>query len=642
MFGMALSVAAIATLRYTYLDNIEMKTFSSMVSSVYVSLALAVAAYWIIWAFTPLSGGYHNPRISDALSKAGFSPLSEYVLWGSPMIVALICGVVAAFAWARGEIRLPQNADEPLDHVSAHFVKGELRLVLSFLAFSFGIMWIAATLMSQDIGLAKTVVRLGVALSISLAVFVYGTVGPERLRIAVSQNSAAQSSADLLRNDWVQGFTLMFIWPFLPLFFAIEFLHQQVRNLSRQEAEFAWLSREAHYVLGFLGSLHVASVLMKSVYGSIISAAVLISGGPYLIVGLVWLHETIGSWSFLGILMILFAVSLLLFLLPPVPGVPIYLLAGTMIVEKGADMHMGFGTACCIAVVFSFLCKMGGIVLQQQGIGVPLSTNVKVKVTIGVHTAPMKAIRHILGQKGLSMGKVAILVGGPDWPTSVLTGIMRLSLIEMLVGSIPVLFVVAPIAMTSALATQSHRIDDPVKSQFFVYLSMVCAMLASVVIACATALAGYYVQDVMDKHKREIEDGDWEKDPQEEEVLESVKLAEDAEKAFNKRTAWELLPISIRCLLLGGSLLGSAAIYLLLVPVGSERAFQRFTLNDHLSDLQGGLTGLINPLGWLCIYIESALCLVALVFEAWYRFSARASNAISESSPLLTQGSYKT
>lgn len=51
----------------------------------------------------------------------------------------------------------------------------------------------------------------------------------------------------------------------------------------------------------------------------------------------------------------------------------------------------------------------------------------------------MRAIRYCLMQKGLSPAKIAILCGGPDWPTSVLCGILRVPLHEALIGTAPVL-----------------------------------------------------------------------------------------------------------------------------------------------------------------------------------------------------------
>ena len=40
---------------------------------------------------------------------------------------------------------------------------------------------------------------------------------------------------------------------------------------------------------------------------------------------------------------------------------------------------------------------------------------------------------------GLSVAQVAVLVGGPDWPTAVLCGILGLSQIKILIGTTPVL-----------------------------------------------------------------------------------------------------------------------------------------------------------------------------------------------------------
>jgi hypothetical protein len=40
---------------------------------------------------------------------------------------------------------------------------------------------------------------------------------------------------------------------------------------------------------------------------------------------------------------------------------------------------------------------------------------------------------------GLNVAQVAVLVGGPDWPTAVLCGILGLSQIKILIGTTPVL-----------------------------------------------------------------------------------------------------------------------------------------------------------------------------------------------------------
>ena len=51
----------------------------------------------------------------------------------------------------------------------------------------------------------------------------------------------------------------------------------------------------------------------------------------------------------------------------------------------------------------------------------------------------------------MAIDKVCILVGGPDWPTSVLTGILGLDVFEMLLGSCPILLLIAPTCMAGKL-----------------------------------------------------------------------------------------------------------------------------------------------------------------------------------------------
>ena len=49
----------------------------------------------------------------------------------------------------------------------------------------------------------------------------------------------------------------------------------------------------------------------------------------------------------------------------------------------------------------------------------------------------MRSIRVVLEKPGMTLDKSMILVGGPDWPTSVACGIMRLPLLPMLVDRWP-------------------------------------------------------------------------------------------------------------------------------------------------------------------------------------------------------------
>ena len=56
---------------------------------------------------------------------------------------------------------------------------------------------------------------------------------------------------------------------------------------------------------------------------------------------------------------------------------------------------------------------------------------ISVRRFVGVNSVTIRAVKKILSKPGMSLEKVFILVGGPDWPTSVLTGILRLSLSQV-------------------------------------------------------------------------------------------------------------------------------------------------------------------------------------------------------------------
>merc|ERR1712136_321499 len=82
----------------------------------------------------------------------------------------------------------------------------------------------------------------------------------------------------------------------------------------------------------------------------------------------------------------------------------------------------------------------------------------------------MGAIEKILKQPGLGVQKVLILCGGPDWPTSVLTGILRLPVGQMLIGTLPCFILLMPAVLAGASLT------EPDASKFSTILVMIVGM----------------------------------------------------------------------------------------------------------------------------------------------------------------------
>eukprot|EP00747_Dinoflagellata_sp_TGD_P066637 gnl/TRDRNA2_/TRDRNA2_154900_c0_seq1.p1 gnl/TRDRNA2_/TRDRNA2_154900_c0~~gnl/TRDRNA2_/TRDRNA2_154900_c0_seq1.p1 ORF type:complete len:381 (-),score=49.69 gnl/TRDRNA2_/TRDRNA2_154900_c0_seq1:52-1194(-) len=91
-----------------------------------------------------------------------------------------------------------------------------------------------------------------------------------------------------------------------------------------------------------------------------------------------------------------------------------------------------------------------------------------------------------------------MLVGGPDWPTSVLAGIMKLSLIQCLIGTLPVIFFLVPCAFTGSfyLKASEGGIWESAASLMILSTSLVCSILW---VVCA-----WSIQENLDSNPDEI------------------------------------------------------------------------------------------------------------------------------------------
>merc|ERR1719215_1116475 len=132
-----------------------------------------------------------------------------------------------------------------------------------------------------------------------------------------------------------------------------------------------------------------------------------------------------------------------LFMLPPVPGPPIYLFGGIVLADT---CPWGFWWGALCNVVLGFVLKLSACAVQQKLIGGLLHSSMWVRQTCGVHTPLMRTIERILQQPGFGLGKVMLLCGGPDWPTSVLAGILGASLFQCEIGTTPIIFAIVPLS----------------------------------------------------------------------------------------------------------------------------------------------------------------------------------------------------
>lgn len=125
-------------------------------------------------------------------------------------------------------------------------------------------------------------------------------------------------------------------------------------------------------------------------------------------------------------------VGMILFMLPPIPGLPIYLTGGIILVSVGRDL-LGLWGSIVYACLISLMLKLVACAVQQKIIGGSLGGNVGVKQLVAINSEGIRAMRVMLSDKGITGRKVAVLVGGPDWPVSVLCGTFKYDILSIVV-----------------------------------------------------------------------------------------------------------------------------------------------------------------------------------------------------------------
>uniref|UniRef100_A0A7S3AMS7 Uncharacterized protein n=1 Tax=Haptolina ericina TaxID=156174 RepID=A0A7S3AMS7_9EUKA len=216
--------------------------------------------------------------------------------------------------------------------------------------------------------------------------------------------------------------------------------------------------------------------------------------------------------------------------------------------------------------------KLVAHVGQQKLFGEAMGTRASVRAAVSPNSTSMRAIRFVLEQKGLTLGKMMTLCGGPDWPTSVLCGLLRLKCSQMVLGLTPMIFFVLPSVLAGAFQYYGPSWGGSWESLAAVLLQVV------VVLSCVLMiLALYFIEKAITQHADEIAAY-----PLDKEVDEYEKMVAERQKAIAAATTLPLLPTGPKLLLFGGMacLLISAYISML-GSFMSNVAWAHFEIIDH-------------------------------------------------------------
>lgn len=242
----------------------------------------------------------------------------------------------------------------------------------------------------------------------------------------------------------------------------------------------------------------------------------------------------------------------------------------------------------------------------------------------------MKVMRLVIGRDGLSVPKVAMLIGGPDWPTSVLCGIMQLSLPQIMLGTLPIVFLIFPTCLTGALLYMSSLETDAGAPQFpwADTFSTLTASTTAMVQFGSMVVAAYYLEKAANDRADEVaavED--------DQEVKEADEKDEHLTKCYETVTQWHALPLWSQAVLVLSLLSITSSCYM--VQFFSPSCFVDHSLTDSIGDNLGGNVGnLFLPLGWASVTLFATAIILLVIFSSWGKHQAKKLSVSGKAVPL--------
>ena len=390
------------------------------------------------------------------------------------------------------------------------------------LAFILAALWAAASIAGASKQMSNHVMLLAmVVVAVTVGMVGY-TIGFHTLSEEILDIPLVKTVVAWRKGPWLQALVLVIAWPAYLVMPLISALNQCIRRCMRRaewnscvppkgppqaskrgdevvDEDTLTMTVVVHRMFEGMKHWQWTNVLVKVHWWCVFYYVFSVIVAKLVVIFFAWLNAKLNGVPVAATTVIFYLVGLTMFLLPPVPGVPVYITGGILLVNSCLNDGWEFGTAIVFTSFICFMIKLNAIAMQQKLFGECMgSKSVKVRAAVGVNSTTIKAIRMILLKPGIHIAKVAILCGGPDWPTSVLTGILRLSLLQMLLGSLPVIFIVSPLVVGAAFLL---RADE---NETFSAASTTILMIATILQLLSMMAAFYFVFEVAEKRHEEI------------------------------------------------------------------------------------------------------------------------------------------
>ena len=492
---------------------------------------------------------------------------------------------------------------------------GAVRMI-AVLMMIFGLgTYIQVSISGVEMGIADDIIQFVVLFVGMFLMLLFAAAGRKKISKIIKDTGVETKVAAATNHPIMKGFLLCAIGPALPAALLISAVSSACRRIGLtfrpkvldqqipENEKDGLITHECRAVLKWLFDSPTTTI----VYATWIALAyfiISIGVGKGAVIFLAWLVSYLKAQEVWMVFLVFFGIGVFMFLLPPIPGPPVYLTGGIVIVGA-LEESMGFWPGVMICGAMCWFVKLFSCMLQQKAIGEPLGNRVAVRAMCAVNTPQMRAIKVILLQKGLPIDKLAVLCGGPDWPTSVLCGIIRVPLHEAMLGTAPVIVLYLMYVVVSgavqlkiggceaATTVSTILAEDDTSKNYWQLLNAVMLALSAVSMGVTMFMFAYFMDKALISRKDEIDAV-----PIDVEVEEYEKTQEELKVAYKKVSEWEVLPKGQRALLCLACIfsVGSAQV----ATVLSTECFKEFGVACEVAVMD-----VVTLFGWIVLGVHA-------------------------------------
>lgn len=578
--------------------------------SVWISAALAASlcllawAAWIAIGFEGRQGwtGW-TPPFRKMVSEHEITWKAAYVCWTFPLFTAMELCVVGLLCWIRErECQSPEGVVAALKQLSVWLVAAALVLWLNAGIHATGDTELNTT--RED--MRDEVTGLAILTFGALFLWTLDTIGPDEVKLAVAESRVVQETVSCMDNDWPKAALLLGAAIPMALCACLDSMRSTLHRSGKERDE----DKTNRSLLWFTASWSWTSVMVKALWIGVLYIFLAVGIAKAFTVFLAMLNERLRSWPLFQVSALLFVVCWALFMNPASPALPVYVVMGIIMVSNALRQGWTFTGAVVWATFVTYAMKMAFTAAAQKWIGENLSSNKTVLRLVGFHTPYTRALVEVLKTPELTLAKVALLIGGPDWPVAVLCGMVHLPVPHVLLGTSPVLVQqVFPCVLAGGLfVVESDKSSDG--------LGEVCLAVAALLQLVAGVLAFFYVQEILERDFAELS----QIMPEHAELQEEQDREDAMDRAYWREVTFRDLPGSMKLALCLGLAFMELSLLVLLGPWEQFGlpCFKDFGLTSSFDqELDGSFWTIVEPLGWFGLAVHAAAVVCLGTFYSW-------------------------